>query len=94
VEIRSGDLGDLDLLYRLYAETAQRDGFIIRPIDYYSDAWGSFIRAGLAHPLIAAVEGQAVAGLILFRCADHAWYMYGMSSNLHREKMPNHRLNG
>jgi lipid II:glycine glycyltransferase (peptidoglycan interpeptide bridge formation enzyme) len=92
VEIRSGDLGDLDLLYRLYAETAQRDGFIVRPIDYYLDAWGSFIRSGLAHLLIAAVEGQAVAGLILFRFADRAWYMYGMSSSLHREKMPNHLL--
>jgi lipid II:glycine glycyltransferase (peptidoglycan interpeptide bridge formation enzyme) len=92
VEIRPGDLGDLDLLYHLYAETAQRDGFIIRPFDYYRDAWGSFIQSGLAHPLIAAVEGQAVAGLILFRFADRAWYMYGMSSALHREKMPNHLL--
>ena len=92
VAIRSGDLGDLDLLYRLYTETAQRDAFIIRPIDYYRDAWGSFIQAGLAHPLIAAVDGQAVAGLILFRFADRAWYMYGMSSHLHRDKMPNHLL--
>ena len=92
VEIRPGDLGDLELLYRLYAETAQRDGFIIRPIEYYRDAWGSFIRSGLAHPLIAAVAGQAVAGLILFRFADRAWYMYGMSSALHRETMPNHLL--
>jgi peptidoglycan pentaglycine glycine transferase (the first glycine) len=92
VTVRSGDLSDLDLLYRLYAETAQRDGFIIRPIDYYRDAWGSFIRSGLAQPLIAVVEQQAVAGLILFRFADRAWYMYGMSSNLQREKMPNHLL--
>ncbi len=92
VEVRSGDLGDLDLLYQLYAETAQRDGFIIRPIDYYRDAWGSFIRAGLAHPLIAVVDQQPVAGLILFRFADRAWYLYGMSSHLHREKMPNHLL--
>ncbi len=90
VTVRPGDLSDLDLLYQLYAETAQRDGFIIRPIDYYRDAWGSFIRSGLAQPLIAAVEGQAVAGLILFRFADRAWYMYGMSGSLHREKMPNH----
>src|SRR5512139_665591 len=37
VEIRSGDLSDLDLLYQLYAETARRDGFLIRPIDYYRD---------------------------------------------------------
>ncbi len=92
VEIRSGDLNDLDLLYHLYAETAQRDGFIIRPIDYYRDAWGSFIRAGLAYPLIAVVDRQAVAGLIFFRFADRAWYMYGMSSHLHREKMPNYLL--
>jgi lipid II:glycine glycyltransferase (peptidoglycan interpeptide bridge formation enzyme) len=92
VTIRSGDLADLDLLYQLYAETAQRDGFIIRPIAYYRDAWGSFIRSGLAHPLIASVESEPVAGLILFRFADRAWYLYGMSSNLHREKMPNYLL--
>jgi peptidoglycan pentaglycine glycine transferase (the first glycine) len=92
VTVRSGDLDDLDLLYQLYAETAQRDGFIIRPIDYYRDAWGSFIRSGLAQPLIAFVEQEPVASLILFRFADRAWYMYGMSSNLHREKMPNHLL--
>jgi lipid II:glycine glycyltransferase (peptidoglycan interpeptide bridge formation enzyme) len=92
VEVRTGDMNDLDQLYQLYAETAQRDGFIIRPIDYYRDAWGSFICSGLALPLIAAVDGQAVAGLILFRFADRAWYMYGMSSGLHREKMPNHLL--
>ncbi len=92
VSIRTGNFGDLDLLYAMYAETAQRDGFIIRPIEYYRDAWGSFIRSGLAQPLIAEVAGEAVAGLILFRFADRAWYMYGMSRSVHREKMPNHLL--
>jgi peptidoglycan pentaglycine glycine transferase (the first glycine) len=92
VTTRSGDLTDLDLLYTMYAETAQRDGFIIRPIDYYRDAWGSFIQSGLAQPLIAEVEGEVVAGLILFHFADRAWYMYGMSRNVHREKMPNYLL--
>lgn len=92
VTIRSGNLDDLELLYAMYAETAQRDGFIIRPLDYYRDAWGSFIRSGLAHPLIAEVDQEAVAGLILFRFADRAWYMYGMSRNAHRDKMPNYLL--
>ncbi len=92
VTIRSGDVADLDLLYTMYAETAQRDGFIIRPLDYYRDAWGSFIQSGLAQPLIAEVEGDMVAGLILFHFADRAWYMYGMSRNVHREKMPNYLL--
>lgn len=92
VVIRSGTLADLDLLYAMYAETAQRDGFIIRPLDYYRDAWGSFIQSGLGQPLLAQVDGDVVAGLILFHFADSAWYMYGMSRNVHRDKMPNYLL--
>ncbi len=90
--IREGTLTDLELLYSMYAETSQRDGFLIRPLDYYRDAWGSFIQSGSAQPLIAEVDGQAVAGLILFHFADRAWYMYGMSRNVHRDLMPNHLL--
>ena len=92
VVIRSGTLADLDVLYAMYAETAQRDGFIIRPLDYYRDAWGSFIQSGLGQPLLAQVDGDVVAGLILFHFADRAWYMYGMSRNVHRDKMPNYLL--
>jgi peptidoglycan pentaglycine glycine transferase (the first glycine) len=92
VSIREGTMNDLELLYSMYAETSQRDGFLIRPLDYYRDAWGSFIQSGSAQPLIAEVEGQAVAGLILFHFADRAWYMYGMSRNVHRDLMPNHLL--
>lgn len=92
VTVRAGTMADLDGLYALYAETARRDGFIIRPLDYYRDAWGSFIRSGLAQPLLAEVDGCVVAGLILFHFADRAWYMYGMSGGQHRDKMPNYLL--
>ncbi|MBI4769845.1 MAG: peptidoglycan bridge formation glycyltransferase FemA/FemB family protein, partial [Chloroflexi bacterium] len=47
---------------------------------------------GLAESLIAEVEGAPVAAVIAFRFGDRAWYMYGMSSEAHREKMPNHLL--
>jgi lipid II:glycine glycyltransferase (peptidoglycan interpeptide bridge formation enzyme) len=94
VRVRSspGSPADLDMLYRLYAETSVRDGFVIRSADYYRDAWGSFIEAGLAQPFIAEVEGEPVSALILFKFARTAWYMYGMSREAHREKMPNHLL--
>jgi len=92
VTVRSGTLDDLSLLYRLYAETALRDGFVIRPQAYYHDAWGTFIEAGLAWPLIAEVEGTPVAMAIIFHFAASAWYMYGASSQFHRDKMPNHLL--
>jgi len=92
VTVRKGSLADLHLLYRMYAETAARDGFVIRPETYYHDAWGSFIKAGLAQPLIAQVAEEPVAMVIIFRFGARAWYMYGASRNAHREKMPNHLL--
>jgi lipid II:glycine glycyltransferase (peptidoglycan interpeptide bridge formation enzyme) len=92
VTVRPGTLADLELLYAMYDETARRDQFIIRPLDYYRDAWGSFIEAGLAQPLISEVEGVPIAALILFNFAGRAYYFYGMSRDLHRDKMPNHLL--
>jgi len=92
VRVRAGGLQDLDLLYRLYAQTSVRDGFVIRSPDYYQRAWGSFIASGLAVPLLAEVEGEVVAAVIPFRFGPRAWYLYGMSSERHREKMPNYLL--
>jgi lipid II:glycine glycyltransferase (peptidoglycan interpeptide bridge formation enzyme) len=45
-----------------------------------------------AKSFIAEVEGDAVAGIIVFIFGDKAWYMYGMSSGSHRERMPNYLL--
>jgi lipid II:glycine glycyltransferase (peptidoglycan interpeptide bridge formation enzyme) len=92
VIVRLGTVDDLPLLYDMYRETSIRDGFVIRPFDYYKDAWGSFIDAGLACPLIAMVDDDAVAMVILFRYGDRAWYMYGASRNQHRNKMPSNLL--
>jgi lipid II:glycine glycyltransferase (peptidoglycan interpeptide bridge formation enzyme) len=82
----------LDVFYRLYAETARRDGFVIRPPAYYHDAWGTFLKQGEASLLLAEYEGEAVAGLLLFTFGPTAWYMYGASSDRHRQHMPNHLL--
>ena len=92
VTVRAGGAGDLEPFYRLYAETAARDRFLIRPAEYYADAWGSFLGRGMAHLLLAEVQGEAVAGLVLFTFGPTAWYMYGASADRQRDKMPNHLL--
>jgi peptidoglycan pentaglycine glycine transferase (the first glycine) len=92
VTVRPGSENDLSLIHRMYAETADRDSFVIRSEAYYLDIWGSMMRAGRAQPLIAEVEDLPVAALFLFHFADRGWYLYGMSRALHREKMPNHLL--
>lgn len=87
-----GNQEDFEMLYRMYAETSIRDEFTIRDWNYYKDVWNTFHYAGMAQPIIAAFEGKPIAGLILFRHGSTAWYLYGMSRDSHREKMPNHLL--
>lgn len=92
VQVRVGDPDDFAKLYAMYAETSVRDGFVIRSEEYYRTVWETFHAAGMLKPLVAEVEGEAVAGLMLFIYREQAWYIYGMSRSLHREWMPNYLL--
>lgn len=92
VKVRPATLDELPSLYQMYAETAQRDGFIIRPEEYYLEVWNQYIQAGMAEALVAEVGGTVVAGLVYFFLGKRAWYVYGMSTGLYREKMPNYLL--
>jgi peptidoglycan pentaglycine glycine transferase (the first glycine) len=92
VEIKHGTINDLDLLYKMYAETSIRDKFIIRPKSYYLNLWKTFMNAGMAIPLIAEMEERPIAALFLFFFNQKSYYLYGMSRDIHREKMPNYLL--
>jgi peptidoglycan pentaglycine glycine transferase (the first glycine) len=98
VSVRAGTRDDLPMLFRMYAETSLRDGFVIRSEGYYRTVWETFMQPAAgpaqpwAEPLIAEVEGQPVAAIFLFGFAGRAYYLYGMSREAHREKMPNYLL--
>jgi lipid II:glycine glycyltransferase (peptidoglycan interpeptide bridge formation enzyme) len=82
----------------MYAETSNRDGFIIRDENYYLQVWNSFMtkpssrNSPFAVPLIAEFEGKPVAAVFVFCFSTKAYYLYGMSGENHREKMPNYLL--
>ncbi len=97
VSLRVGTKEDFPMLYQMYAETAARDGFIIRDEHYYQTVWQTFPPSTVygqpsAQALIAEVEGQPVAAVFLFAFAGRAYYVYGMSRDLHRDKMPTYFL--
>lgn len=92
VTVRQGRPADFDLLYRMYAETAVRDGFAIRGQEYYQAVWQTFSKSGMLTPLVAEVEGEAVAGLMLFAFGGRCWYLHGMSTEAHRNLMPTYLL--
>jgi lipid II:glycine glycyltransferase (peptidoglycan interpeptide bridge formation enzyme) len=98
VTVRIGSEGDIPVLYRMYAETSLRDGFVIRSEEYYRAAWASFLRPYGRHNqpsaevIVAEVLGQPVAAVFVYYFARQAYYLYGMSVAAHRDKMPNHLL--
>jgi lipid II:glycine glycyltransferase (peptidoglycan interpeptide bridge formation enzyme) len=94
VMVRVGTQEDLATLYRMYAETSVRDGFVIRDEGYYRTVWETFMSSEepTCEPLIAEVEGELVAAIFVFYFAGRAYYVYGMSRNAHREKMPAYLL--
>ncbi|OQY88693.1 MAG: hypothetical protein B6D38_10015 [Anaerolineae bacterium UTCFX1] len=110
VFLRVGTLEDLPMLYKMYAETSVRDGFVIRDEAYYKTVWETFMRLNVGkleslqvetfqlsnlptcEPLIAEVNNQPVAAIFVFYFAGRAYYVYGMSRDAHREKMPTYLL--
>ena len=106
VVLRVGTENDWQVLYRMYAETSVRDGFVIRDEGYYKTVWQVFMQANdeeserfnaatlrpSCEPLVAEVHGEPVAAIFVFYFAGRAFYVYGMSRNTHREKMPTYLL--
>jgi peptidoglycan pentaglycine glycine transferase (the first glycine) len=94
VTLRVGNLQDFGMLYKMYAETSIRDGFVIRDEGYYQTVWKIFMDSHepAYEPLIAEVNGEPVAAIFVFFFAGRAYYVYGMSRKAHREKMPTHLL--
>jgi peptidoglycan pentaglycine glycine transferase (the first glycine) len=100
VTVRVGTVDDLQLMYRMYAETSVRDGFLIREEGYYQTVWRGFMSVPYsAHslqpftePLIAEVGDEVVGAVSMFYFSGQAIYLFGMSRETHREKMPNYLL--
>jgi lipid II:glycine glycyltransferase (peptidoglycan interpeptide bridge formation enzyme) len=64
--------------YRVYRETAERAGFLIRTEQAYRDVWEAFRPAGNARLLFARrSDGEALATLFLVRCGPRVVEPYG-----------------
>lgn len=74
----------------LMLTTGVRDGFVTRQPEYFAnmlDNLGEHARLYMAFS-----EGQPIAGTLAVHYGDKVWYLYGASSNEHRNLMPNYLL--
>ncbi len=92
VTVREGGEDDFAAFYRLMEVTRERDDFGIHEEEYYLEAWRTFAPDDRAKLLLAYYKDGLLAGLMVFALGSRAWYLYGASSNKHRNLMPNHLL--
>ena len=75
---------------RIMNETGERDRFIVRNEKYFKSMLDSLGES--ARLYMAFFEGKPIAGTIAIHFGDKVWYLYGASSNAHRNVMPNYLL--
>jgi lipid II:glycine glycyltransferase (peptidoglycan interpeptide bridge formation enzyme) len=90
VEVRPW--GDLESFGRMILETATRDRFGAHVPAYYKRAYELFHPKGQCEVFVASYEDQPLAALMIFIHGTRSWYLYGASTTLHRNLMPNYLL--
>lgn len=83
---------DVAAFYRLIQTTGERDKFGVHNQAYYQRAYDLFSPQGACALLVAEYAGKPLAGLMVFAQGSRAWYFYGASSDLERNRMPAYLL--
>lgn len=92
VVIKEGTREDLKDFHKIMIETGNRDGFITRPLEYFEKMYDNMVPQGHMKLLMAYYEGKPISGVIPIFYGNKTWYLYGASSNQHRNLMPNYLL--
>lgn len=91
VTVKEGTREDLKDFHKIMVTTGIRDGFITRPLEYFERMYDCL---GPEHMkiLMAYYDGKPISGVIPIMYGNKTWYLYGASSNEHRNLMPNYLL--
>lgn len=87
VRVWRASSAELPVFHAMHLETAQRDRFLPRPLDYFERLFRE-LRA--ADPdgvrlYFAGADDVPAAGAVMVRLGGHAWFAYGGSTTAHRE---------
>jgi len=83
---------DIDSFYELMQITGERDTFGLHSLEYYHRIYSLFAPRGECELLWAEYQEEPLAALMVFGRGNRAWYFYGASSNLHRNRMATYVL--
>ncbi|WP_022873603.1 lipid II:glycine glycyltransferase FemX [Nesterenkonia alba] len=94
LNISVGTEADLPAWQRLSEETAERDGFTTRPMDYFERIHRAMNASEISECklLLAHYEDQLLAAALYVRQGAFGWYAYGASSSQERKRYAPRRL--
>lgn len=94
VVVERADGAGLPEFHRLYAQTAERDRFTPRPLEYFQCMFEA-INAEDPERIrlyVARCGNESLAAATMVRVGSYAWYSYGASANEGRECRPSNAL--
>lgn len=95
VKIKVGTREDIPTFFELMKTTGERDGFVIRDIDYFYrmyDCLGKYCRIFLAYAGEDEEHMECVSGTMAGLYGNKCLYLYGASGNKYRNYMPNYLI--
>lgn len=91
-DVRVRTWKDVAAFSRMIFETGERDGFGAHSQAYFQAVYDLFHPQGACELLVAEFDNQPLAALMVFARGDRAWYLYGASTEAHRQRMPTYLL--
>lgn len=91
VTLRDGTREDLPKFYEIMKETETRDSFYVRPLSYFEKIWDAMSPDHI-RLIFAEYEGEPISAVLPIKYGNKVWYLYGGSTNKHRNLMPNYLL--
>jgi len=96
IEVRSVGIEQLDAWYRLYCETAYRNGLHVNSLNYFRSVLAAKMddtdKDVNVKLLIAYLGDEPLAAMFLVISSHRTTYLYGASSSEHRNLMPTYAL--
>jgi lipid II:glycine glycyltransferase (peptidoglycan interpeptide bridge formation enzyme) len=83
---------NIDVFTDLIKVTGSRDDFGVHSAQYYQNVYKNFSVNKDCVLLLASFENKPLAGIMVFARGKRAWYFYGASNNLERNRMPTYLL--
>ena len=96
VVVKSSDIENIDIWYKLYKETAKRNNILVNDIKYFTavlSARTNDVRSPAeVKLLIAEYKNQPLAAMFLIITGNRGTYLYGASSSENRNLMATYAL--